>query len=111
MAAKIEVAGDEVAGEKTTKQISRQTIHRRLRRLGRKLDDIRVMFNDVADAARIGDNHASKLHQSDTSKGRSRTGQNARRSLRGQDGRFVAVPGQEGVKDLHPSPKQNQSSL
>ena len=92
----------EAAGEKTTKRISRQNLHRRLRRLGRKLDDVRVMFNAVADAACIDDNRASKRHQRG-----SRAGRNARRRLRGQDGRFVATSRPEGVKDLHPSPKHN----
>ena len=46
---------DEAAGEKTTKRISRQVLHRRLHRLGRKLDGVmsQTMFKDVADAARI----------------------------------------------------------
>ena len=92
----------EAAGEKTTKRISRQNLHRRLRRLGRKLDDVRVIFNAVADAACIDDNRASKRHQRG-----SRAGRNARRRLRGQDGRFVATSRPEGVKDLHPSPKHN----
>ena len=92
----------EAAGEKTTKRISRQNLHRRLRRLGRKLDDVRVMFNAVANAACIDDNRASKRHQRG-----SRAGRNARRRLRGQDGRFVATSRPEGVKDLHPSPKHN----
>jgi len=89
----------EAAGEKTTKRISRQNLHRRLRRLGRKLDDVRVMFNAVANAACIDDNRASKRHQRG-----SRAGRNARRRLRGQDGRFVAAPREEEVKDSHPDP-------
>ena len=51
---------DEAAGEKTTKRISRQNLHRRLRRLRRKLDDVRVMFDNVASAACIDNNRAAK---------------------------------------------------
>ena len=39
----------EAAGEKTTKRISRQNLHRRLRRLGRKLDDVRVHEHAVVE--------------------------------------------------------------
>ena len=90
---------DEAAGEKTTKRISRQVLHRRLRRLGRKLDDVMTMFKDVADAARI----EGKGGRSGQKRG-ARAGQNARRRLRGKGGRFVAAPREEEVKDSHPDP-------
>ena len=90
---------DEAAGEKTTKRISRQVLHRRLRRLGRKLDDVMTMFKDVADAARI-DGKGGRGRQ----KRGARAGQNARRRLRGKGGRFVAAPREGGVQDSHPDP-------
>ena len=90
---------DEAAGEKTTKRISRQVLHRRLRRLGRKLGAVMTMFKDVADAARIDGKGGRGRQQRGT-----RAGQNARRRLRGKGGRFVAAPREGGVQDSHPDP-------
>ena len=90
---------DEAAGEKTTTRISRQVLHRRLRRLGRKLGDVMTMFKDVADAARI-DGKGGRGRQ----KRGARAGQNTRRRLRGKGGRFVAAPREGGVQDSHPDP-------
>ena len=88
------------AGETTTKRISRRTLDRRLRRLGRKLRTVMIMFDDVAKAAHI-DDIATKTK---TGRRGSRAGSNARRRLRGKDGRFLAEQSREGVKDENPSP-------
>ena len=74
------------ARETTAKRISRRTLDRRLRRLGRKLETVMIMFNDVAKAAQI-DTIAKKAT---TGRRGSRAGSNARRRLRGKDGRFLA---------------------
>ena len=89
------------ARETTAKRISRRTLDRRLRRLGRKLGAVIIMFNDVAKAAQI-DDIATKTK---TGRRGSRAGSNARRRLRGKDGRFVAEQSREGVKDENPSPR------
>ena len=92
---------DGTAKEKTAKRISRQVLHRRLRRLGRKLDGASVMFRGVAGAARI-EGKGGRGRQ----KRGARAGQNARRRLRGhgKGGRFMASPGGEEVEDSHPGP-------
>ena len=97
---------DDTAKEKTATRISRQVLHRWMPRLGRKLDDVTVMFRDVADAARI----ESKGGQGRQKRG-VRAGANARRRLRGKQGRFVAAPREDEVTGLHPSPKRNLATL
>ena len=91
------------ARETTAKRISRRTLDRRLRRLGRKLSTVMIMFDDVAKAAQI-DTVAKKTK---TGRRGSRAGSNARGRLCGKDGRFIAEQSREGVKDENPSPKSN----
>ena len=68
--------------------------------LGRKLETVMITFNDVAKAAQIDD----IAKKTTTGRRGSRAGSNARRRLRGKDGRFLAGQSREGVKDENPSP-------
>ena len=67
------------ARETTAKRISRRTLDRRLRRLGRKLSTVMIMFDDVAKAAQI-DTIEKKTK---TGRRGSRAGRNARRRHEG----------------------------
>ena len=74
------------AKEAAAKRISRRTLDRRLWRLGRKLRTVMIVFDDVAKAAQIDD----ITTKTKTGRRGSRAGSNARRRLRGKDGRFMA---------------------
>ena len=93
-------AEDGTAKEETAERISRQVLHRRLHRLGRKLDDVTrmVMFRAVADAARI-ERKGGRGRQKPGA--RTLTGANPRRRRRGKPSRFMAAPRGDEVKDSH----------
>ena len=71
--------------QKTVGRISRQVLHRRLRRCRRKLCDFVLMFDDLAKAAKID----WAVEDTTTTKTATRTAKNAQQRLRGKNGQWA----------------------